>query len=122
MATKYLTGYKMVREDHGQYFSCNTEVWYYAVVEYLPGKFVHPVPGCGPLAVFDSLAAAESLLYRMSHVGIVSYRIFSCSYRKSRDNFLYFSRNFPERVYELKLPWGTCFADAVKLVTEVHGN
>lgn len=83
-------------------------------IEYKIGVATRRPPGCGPLAVFDSiLHAINYALY-----GELIHLVYECEYVKSRDSFLWRANGQISRGFSL--PVGTRFADSVTLIKKVE--
>ena len=105
-----MKGYKVVQPWNDKLFSAVS----FVRVEYKEGMFVHPEFDCGPLAVFSSLMSAKQF---KTH----TEEIWECEYRPSKGKILfYLTEKWGRREMHLKqTPWGTVFADSVKLIKKV---
>lgn len=115
-------GYKVVgRDDADRFISALGEASLNEqgmdTVVYKINKWTRPFPGCGPLAVFDSLELARPFA--------LGSHLFQCEYVQSAEYTLwYFDQNSEGRTIKIEkmtpnLP-GTVLADKVKLLEEIR--
>lgn len=81
---------------------------------YKINEYILPQIGGGPLAVFDTLENAKRLCLESS-----IHKIFKCQYKQSKHKTLWFLSGKKKIKTTNRLPTGTKFADAVKLLEEI---
>ena len=78
---------------------------------YKPGQIRRPSPGCGPLAVFDTLEHALPLAWMCA-----SCLVFECEYCPSKERALWVTRAHTNmHITAGMCPYGTQFASHVRL-------
>jgi len=104
-----LIGYKIVKKDLTSSFMNG-----YASVQYKIGKWVYPKKDCGPLAVFTNLNDAKENFRNNLH-----NKIFRCKYKISHISHLANKYRIMPAYF---LPYGTDFAESVKLLEEIKNE
>jgi hypothetical protein len=101
-------GWKVVERRNGHYVSCT--VLGGAMVGYRLHVWAQPKLGCGPLAVFETLLAAQAFCSNRND-------IYPCYYTESEQTTLW---GAPHMAWLVKngLPHGTALADAVYLLPQ----
>ena len=86
------------------------------VVDYKIGKWAKRPEKCGPLAVFDTVENAKGFI----DSGFDSKKFFRCKYKPSKETRLYKTyKGGGVSEKEWALPYGTIFADKVKIIKEI---
>ncbi len=110
---KVLDGWKVVRQCWGNR-GFKSALDHGAVHIYSFRKFVKPMKGCGPFAVFKTKLAA--VRFRDGNQMVVK-----CKYVKSSEgNLYYYSEGIKLRLW-FDIPAGTVLASKVKLVRRLYG-
>lgn len=117
----YLTGYKVVREWCGLYWSCTFALskCNQYICNYNIGEWTKQKVGCGPLTLFDNYTFALSFISTISDKkGLVIFRSYYIPYQYTLEGVV--GLWTPHAFFPIhRLPDGTVLAEKIKLEIEI---